>query len=77
MNLVIFMVVLISEVEGRSFAAALVIVEMTSTTAHRIAGPRLPGRGNHAAIDVFWLSTLAIFCQLSVLRNLVCPVTTR
>jgi hypothetical protein len=50
---------------------------MTSTTAHRIAGPRLAGRGNHAAIDVFWLSTLAIFCQLSVLRNLVCPVTTR
>src|SRR2546426_8695714 len=50
---------------------------MTSTTAHRIAGRRLPGRGNHAATDVFWLSTVAIFCQPSTLRNLICPLATR
>ena len=38
--------------------------QMTSTTAHRIAGRRrLPDRGNHAATDVFWLSTVAIFPQ--------------
>jgi len=43
---------------------------MTSTTAHRIAGRRLPGRGNHAATNVFWLSTVAIVCQPSILRNL-------
>src|SRR5437762_12147705 len=47
---------------------------MTSTTAHCIAGRRLPGRGNHAATDVFWLSTVAIFCQPSTLRNLICPL---
>jgi len=50
---------------------------MTSTTAHRIAGRRLPGRGNHAATNVFWLSTVAIFCQPSILRNLIWPVATR
>src|SRR5436189_387321 len=50
---------------------------MTSTTAHRIAGRRLPGRGNHAATDVFWLSTVAIFRQPSILRNLICPLATR
>src|SRR5882672_11449157 len=50
---------------------------MTSTTAHRIAGRRLPGRGNHAATNVFWLSTVAIFCQPSILRNLMCPLATR
>src|SRR5439155_2680375 len=44
---------------------------MTSTTARRIAGRRLPGRGNHAATDVFWLSTVAILCQPSTLRNLM------
>src|SRR5207245_3758425 len=33
--------------------------------------------GNHAATDVFWLSTVAIFCQPSTLRNLICPLATR
>jgi len=50
---------------------------MTSTTAHRIAGRRLPGRGNHAATNVFWLSTVAIFCQPSILRNLIWPVASQ
>ena len=40
--------------------------QMTSTTAHRIAGRRLPSRGNHAATDVFWLSTVPIFLQPSM-----------
>src|SRR5204862_6186755 len=33
--------------------------------------------GNHAATNVFWLSTVAIFCQPSILRNLIWPVATR
>src|SRR5437773_4231366 len=76
MNLFIFMGDLVSFEGGRS-PAALLIVQMASTTADRIAGRRLPDRGNHAATDVFWLSTVAIFCQPSTLRNLICPLATR
>ena len=50
---------------------------MTSTTAHRMAGRRLPGRGNHADTDVFSLSAVAIFRQPSILRKLIWRVATR
>jgi hypothetical protein len=31
----------------------------------------------HAATAVCWLSTVAIFRQPSILRNLICPLATR
>jgi hypothetical protein len=35
------------------------------------------GTAHHAAAGVSWLSTAAIFRQPSILRNLICPLTTR
>src|SRR3989449_8375320 len=32
---------------------------------------------HHAATDLCWLSTAPIFCQPSILRNLICPLATR
>ena len=35
------------------------------------------GLASYGATDVYWLSTLAIFRQPSILRNLICPLATR
>src|SRR5262249_54646925 len=33
--------------------------------------------GHHAATAVCWFNTAPIFCQPSILRNLICPLATR
>src|SRR6058998_2472145 len=76
MNLLMFMAVLVYDFQGGCSPRAR-HRQMTATTADRIARRRLPGRGNHAATDVFWLSTVAIFGQPSILRKLIWRVATR
>src|SRR5512132_2312751 len=76
MNLLIFMVVLVSEFEGGPRGARHRPDDLEPLrTASRVVA--FQARGNHAATDVFWLSTVAIFCQPSILRNLIWPVATR